>query len=68
MLFLSSPEDGKFSGEVISCLFCGKFYEVAVQSDKNEIEAHILHEIKPGTKVESISHLERFIQCQKIRK
>ena len=50
-VILSSPEDGKFSGEVISCLFCGKFYEVAVQSDKNEIEAHILHEIKPGTKV-----------------
>lgn len=50
-VILSSPKDGKFSGEIISCLFCGKFYEVAVQSDKNEIEAHILHEIKPGTKV-----------------
>lgn len=50
-VILSTPEEGKFSGEVISCLFCGKFYEVAVQSEKNEIEAHILHEIKPGTKV-----------------
>ena len=42
-VILSSPEDGKFSGEVISCLFCGKFYEVAVQSDKNEIRTHIFY-------------------------
>lgn len=48
---LTTPEKGKFTGEVISCLFCGKFYEVAVLSDKNEIEAHILHELTPGTKV-----------------
>ena len=48
---LTTPDKGKFTGEVISCLFCGKFYEVAVLSDKNEIEAHILHELTPGTKV-----------------
>jgi spermidine/putrescine transport system ATP-binding protein len=48
---LTAPDKGKFTGEVISCLFCGKFYEVAVLSDKNEIEAHILHELTPGTKV-----------------
>ena len=48
---LTTPDKGRFTGEVISCLFCGKFYEVAVLSDKNEIEAHILHELKPGTKV-----------------
>ena len=48
---LTTPDKGKFTGEVISCLFCGKFYEVAVISDKNEIEAHILHELTPGTKV-----------------
>lgn len=50
-VILTKPEEGRFEGEVISCLFCGKFYEVAVVSGKNEIEAHILHEIKPGTKV-----------------
>ena len=48
---LTTPDKGRFTGEVISCLFCGKFYEVAVLSDKNEIEAHILHELTPGTKV-----------------
>ena len=50
-VILTTPDKGKFTGEVISCLFCGKFYEVAVLSDKNEIEAHILHELTPGTKV-----------------
>ena len=50
-VILTKPENGRFEGEVISCLFCGKFYEVAVISGKNEIEAHILHEMQPGTKV-----------------
>lgn len=50
-VILTKPEEGRLEGEVISCLFCGKFYEVAVVSGKNEIEAHILHEVHPGTKV-----------------
>lgn len=50
-VIVTSPEEGKLLGEVISCVFCGKYYEVTILSGKNEIEAHTLQKIEKGTKV-----------------
>lgn len=50
-IVITGPEAGKLKGEVISCIFMGSLYEITVQCGKNEIIAHGLKNIKPGTKV-----------------
>ena len=48
---ITTPEEGKISGEVISCDFKGTFYIVAVVSHKAEIEVHSLLSYAIGTQV-----------------
>lgn len=50
-IVITGPEEGKLKGEVISCIFMGSLYEVTIQCGKNEVVAHGLKNIKPGTKV-----------------
>lgn len=50
-VILTSPEQGKLSGEVISSVFRGKYYAVTVLAGKNEIEAQVNKMFEVGTKV-----------------
>lgn len=50
-VIITTPENGKLTGKVNSCVFCGKYYEIKILSGKNEIEAHTLTKIEKGTNV-----------------
>lgn len=50
-IVMTEPSAGKLKGEVISCIFMGSLYEITMQCGKNEVVAHGLKNIKPGTKV-----------------
>ncbi|MBQ4284780.1 MAG: ABC transporter ATP-binding protein [Lachnospira sp.] len=50
-IVITTPENGKITGTVLSSDFKGTFYIVVVQSGKNEIEIHNLKHFEPGTKV-----------------
>ena len=43
-------EDGKISGEVISCVFKGTYYEITLQSGKNEIVVYDKRPLNVGDK------------------
>ncbi len=43
-------DEGKISGEVISCLFKGTYYEITLQSGKNEIVVYDKRPLKVGDK------------------
>lgn len=48
---ITSPEEGKLTGTVLSSDFKGTFYIVTVQTKKAEIEIHHLKSYEPGTTV-----------------
>ena len=50
-VILTEPGQGKLDGEVLDSVFRGRYYDVTVQSGKNEIISQGLRKLLPGTRV-----------------